>query len=65
MGYQSLLRLLVGETVVVYCLEEAFTLEGTLDLDRISPILYLGRDVYLTTSKDTVRNLNREVYGKR
>ena len=57
-------RLLVGEIVAVHWLEEAFTLERTLDSDRISPILYLGRDVYLTTSKDTVRSLSREVYGK-
>lgn len=57
-------RLLVGEIVAVHWLEEAFTPEGTLDSDRISPVLYLGRDVYLTTSKDTVRNLDREVYGK-
>ena len=54
----------MGETVVVYCLEEAFTPEGTLDSDRISPVLYLGQDVYLTTSKDTVRTLSREAYGK-
>ena len=57
-------RLLVGEIVVVHWLEEAFTLEGTLDSDRISPVLYLGRDVYLTTARDKVRHLDRKVYGK-
>ena len=57
-------RLLVGEIVAVHWLEEAFTQEGTLDLDRVSPILYLGRDVYLTAARDTVRHLDREVYGK-
>ena len=57
-------RLLVGEIMAVHWLEEALTLEGTLNLDEISPVLFLGRDVYLTTSKDTVRNLNRKVYGK-
>ena len=57
-------RLLVGEIVAVHWLEEAFTPEGTLDSDKISPILFLGRDVYLTTAKDKVRHLDREVYGK-
>ncbi len=50
-------RLLVGEIVAEHWLEEVFTPGGTLDLDRVSPILFLGQDVYLTTSKDTVRNL--------
>lgn len=57
-------RLLVGEIVAVHWMEEAFTPEGTLDLDRISPALYLGRDSYLTTAKDKVRRLDRGVYGK-
>ena len=50
-------RLLVGEIVAVHWLEEALTLEGTLNLDEISPVLFLGRDVYLTTSKDTVQRI--------
>ena len=57
-------RLLVGEIVAVHWLEEAFTPEGTLDSDKISPILYLGRDVYLTAARDKVRHLDRKVYGK-
>ncbi len=57
-------RLLVGEIVAVHWMEEAFTPEGTLDLDRISPALYLGRDSYLTTAKDKVRRLDRGAYGK-
>ena len=48
-----------GDTPLVRCgeLEEAFTPEGTLNLDEISPVLFLGRDVYLTTSKDTVQRI--------
>ena len=37
----------------------------TLDLDKVYPILYLGFERYVTTSKDTVKSLDREVYGKR
>ena len=57
-------RLLVGKIVAVHWLEEAFTPAGTLDLGRISPTLFLGQDVYLTTAKGEVRHLDREVYGK-
>lgn len=58
-------NLLVGEIVAVHLLKEAFTQEGTLDLNKVSPLLYLGHELYLTTSKDTLRTLDREVYGKR
>ncbi len=56
-------RWLVGEIVAVHLLREAFTPEETLDLDKVSPLLYLGHELYATTSKD-IRYLDREVYGK-
>ena len=58
-------RWLVGEIVAVHLLGEAFTPEETLDLEKASPILYLGHELYVTAAKDTVRYLDREVYGKR
>ena len=57
-------RLLVGEIAAVHLLEEAFAPEEVIDLDKVSPVLYLGHELYVTTSKDTVRCLDREVYGK-
>ena len=57
-------KLLVGEIVAVHQLKEVFTPEEILDLDKVSPMLYLGHELYVTTSKDTVRSLDREVYGK-
>jgi len=57
-------RWLVGEIVAVHRLREVFTPEETLDLDKVSPILYLGHERYVTASKD-IRYLDREVYGKR
>ncbi|MBA7519937.1 FMN reductase (NADH) RutF [subsurface metagenome] len=56
-------RWLVGEIVAVHWLREAFTPEETLDLEKVSPVLYLGHELYLTTSKD-IRYLDRRVYGK-
>ena len=54
-------RLLVGEIVAVHTLREAFTPEETLDLAKVSPILYLGHELYLTSPGDTVRHLDYEV----
>ena len=58
-------RLLVGEIVAVHLLKEVFTPEETLDLAKISPVLYLGNERYLTVSQETTRHLDRMVYGKR
>ena len=59
-------RWLVGEIVAVHWLKESFAPEEILDLDKICPMLYLGHELYLTTSsKDTARSFDREVYGKR
>jgi len=58
-------RWLVGEIVAVHMAKEIFTPEETLDLDKISPTMYLGGNFYCTAAKDTRRYLDREVYGKR
>ena len=60
-GYGSH-RWLVGEIVAVHWLKEVYTPENTLDLDKVSPILFLGRNVYLTTSKDSARSVGRIVH---
>jgi len=57
-------KFLVGKIVAVHWLKEVFTPEEQLDVNKVNPILYMGRDVYLTTAKDTVRVLDREVYSK-
>ena len=58
-------RWLVGEIVAVHWLEEVFTPDEVIDLDKVSSILYLGNELYVTTSKDTIKSLDRKVYGKR
>ena len=57
-------RLLVGEIVAVHWQKEAFTQGEILDIDRVSPVLYLGSEHYLDISKCSVRTLARDVYGK-
>ena len=58
-------RLLVGEIVAVHLLEEVFTPEEVLDLGKVNPTLYMGRDFYATASKDIIKKLDRKAYGKR
>jgi flavin reductase (DIM6/NTAB) family NADH-FMN oxidoreductase RutF len=55
----------VGEIVATHFSKEAFTTEGTLDIARINPALYLGAELYLTTLKDSIRRLDRQTYGRR
>lgn len=57
-------RLLVGEIVAVHLLEEAFTPGETLDLAKVNPALYLGNERYVTVSRETIKYLDRKVYGK-
>jgi len=55
----------LGEVVAVHLLKDSFTAEDVMNLDKVSPALYLGNEQYVTISKDTVKRLDREVYGRR
>ena len=57
-------RWLVGEIVAVHWLKEVFTPDEVIDWDKVSPTLYIGNELYITTSKDTVKSLDRKVYGR-
>lgn len=57
-------NLLVGEVVAVHLHQEAFTAEGVLDLNRVSPALFLGIDYYASTDRKSLRFLDRKVYGR-
>ena len=57
-------RLVVGEIVAVHLLEEAFSSEGTLDISKASPALYIGGERYVTASCEAIKHLDRKVYGK-
>lgn len=58
-------RWLVGEIVAVHLLKEAFAPEETLDLVKVSPVLYMGNERYVTVSTETIKHLSRKVSGKR
>ena len=48
-------RWVVGEVVAMHALKECLAPQEILDLDRVSPLLYLGKHHYLTVAKETVR----------
>ena len=57
-------RWLVGEIVATHLMKEVFTPDEIVDLNKVSPILYLGNEIYATISKDTLKSLDRKVYGR-
>jgi len=52
-------RLLVGEVVAVHYTEGAFIENGVLDIEKISPTLYMGGEIYLNTQECLTRRLDR------
>ena len=55
----------IGQVVASHFEEALFTEKQVLDLERVAPSLYLGAELYTTVAKDTIRHLDRKVYGKR
>jgi len=50
----------VGEVVAVHYEEGAFTKEELINLDQVTPALYLGGDLYLEAAKRAIHHLSRE-----
>jgi flavin reductase (DIM6/NTAB) family NADH-FMN oxidoreductase RutF len=53
-------RLLIGEIVAVHYLEAAFTEDGTLNLEKVGPVLYMGNEQYLNVDDCRIRTLDRK-----
>ncbi len=53
-------RLLVGEIVAVHWQKDAFMEDGSLDLNKANPLLYIGNEHYVSTESCTIRTLERE-----
>ena len=54
-------RLLVGEIVAVHWQKDSFMEDGSLDLTRVSPLLYIGNEHYISTESCTIRTLERQL----
>ena len=50
---------IVGEIVAIHMDEEAFTQDQLLNLERLNPALYLGRDRYVAPDKGSLRLVER------
>lgn len=53
--------LFVGKITHVEENKEAFKENGLLNIDKISPTLYLGSDTYITINKTSIKSLPREI----
>jgi flavin reductase (DIM6/NTAB) family NADH-FMN oxidoreductase RutF len=54
----------VGEILATHFEEELFTEGQALNLERVSPALFMGNELYTIPVKDNIRKLDRTVYGK-
>ncbi|MCL2150212.1 MAG: flavin reductase family protein [Dehalococcoidia bacterium] len=54
-------RLLIGEIVAVHWQKNAFMEDGSPDLARINPLLYIGNEHYVSTEGCTIRTIEREL----
>ncbi len=52
-------RWLVGEVVAMHTLKECQASQKILDMSRVSPLLYLGEQHYLTVARETVKYVPR------
>jgi flavin reductase (DIM6/NTAB) family NADH-FMN oxidoreductase RutF len=55
----------IGEILATHFEERLFTEGQALNLERVSPALYMGGELYTIPAKDAIRHLDRKVYGKR
>lgn len=54
----------VGRILAVHFEEEVLTEDGVLDLEGVTPIMYMGFDLYVSPSKGSLCKLDRRLYGK-
>lgn len=57
-------HLIVGKIVATHQAKEAFAEDGTLNLAKTNPALYLGNELYTTTTRDKVKSLDRTALSK-
>lgn len=54
----------VGEVVAVHVREGIFAPSMTLDLSKVTPALFMGKEFYLAADPQKMRFADRKVYGK-
>ena len=56
--------MVIGEVVATHIQEEYFYDDGTLNMEKVNPVLYLGSEQYLNIKQAGIHTLKREVYAK-
>lgn len=56
--------MVIGEVVATHIQEEYFYDDGTLNMEKVNPVLYLGCEQYLNIKQAGIHTLKREVYAK-
>ncbi|HAS04460.1 MAG TPA: hypothetical protein DCR71_01675 [Dehalococcoidia bacterium] len=56
--------MVIGEVVATHIQEAYFYEDGTLNMEKINPVLYLGNEQYLNIKQANIYTLKREVYAK-
>lgn len=58
-------RLLIGEIVAVHWQKNAFMDDGSLDLNKVHSLLYIGNEHYVSTKGCEIGTISREQYLER
>ena len=56
--------MVIGEVVAAHMQEGAYREDGTLNLEKTLPVLYMGSERYMTIGQVDTRTLKREVYAE-
>jgi len=55
---------IIGKVLAVHVAQELLKDDGVLNLDLVSPALYMGGDIYCSTDSTTVRYIDREKFRR-
>jgi flavin reductase (DIM6/NTAB) family NADH-FMN oxidoreductase RutF len=56
--------MIIGEVVATHIQEGCLWDDGTVNLEKVFPVLYMGSEQYISVEKANVHTLRRDVYAK-
>jgi flavin reductase (DIM6/NTAB) family NADH-FMN oxidoreductase RutF len=56
--------MIIGEVVATHVQEGCLWDDGTVNLEKVFPVLYMGSEQYISVEKANVHTLRRDVYAK-
>jgi flavin reductase (DIM6/NTAB) family NADH-FMN oxidoreductase RutF len=55
--------MIIGEVLATH-LQDCFWEDGTLNMEKVVPVLYMGNEQYLSIVKTNIRTIRRDVYAE-